>query len=178
MSSGAELLAAVRGWRTAVVLLAIDLQDPCGFEVLHRLRLRYGSALTIAVVAAADDATPRDEVAALLLGADDYFSRPLLTDSFVARIRKLLGPANHALPGSPEKAPGRGELTKREREVLALLVQGQRSSAIADRLCISHKTAATHIEHILRKLGAHSQAQAVAFALRDGTTSWSGADAQ
>jgi DNA-binding NarL/FixJ family response regulator len=168
VSSGTELLAAVAGWPTAVVLLAVDLQDPCGFEVLHRLRLSYGSALTIALFAAANDATPRDEVAALLLGADDYFSWPLLADTFVARIRRLLGHPNGGSARSPEVAAGRPELTRREREVLTLLVQGLRRPAIADRLCISHKTVATHIEHILRKLGAHNQAQAVAFAVRDG----------
>jgi DNA-binding NarL/FixJ family response regulator len=171
VSSGAELLAAVDGSRTALVLLAVDLHEPCGFEVLHRLRLRYGASLTVALLAAAEDATPRDEVAALLLGADDYFSRPLRADSFLARIRRLLGDPSRDFPRPPEQAPGHRELTGREHEVLALLVQGQRSSAIADRLCISHKTTATHIEHILRKLGAHTQAQAVAFAVRDSIVS-------
>jgi DNA-binding NarL/FixJ family response regulator len=58
-------------------------------------------------------------------------------------------------------------LTKREQDVLGLLVDGRRLPEIAEALCITRKTAATHIEHILSKLGAHSQAQAVAFAMRD-----------
>ena len=59
-------------------------------------------------------------------------------------------------------------LTPREREVLALLAEGHRPGEIAEELCITRKTTATHIEHILGKLGAHSQAQAVAIALREG----------
>ena len=52
--------------------------------------------------------------------------------------------------------------------MLALIVGGQIAAAdIAERLCITEKTTATHIEHILTKTGAHSRAQAVAFAVRD-----------
>ena len=58
-------------------------------------------------------------------------------------------------------------LTPREREVLGLLVEGRRPSEIADLLCITRKTASTHIDHIMAKLGAHTQAQAIAFAVRD-----------
>jgi NADPH-dependent ferric siderophore reductase len=51
--------------------------------------------------------------------------------------------------------------------VLQLLIDGFRSPEIAESLCITKKTAAPHIEHILAKLGAHTQAQAIAFAIRD-----------
>jgi DNA-binding NarL/FixJ family response regulator len=61
----------------------------------------------------------------------------------------------------------RGGLTPRELEVLQLLVEGLRPTEISEELCISQKTTSTHLEHILAKLGAHSQAQAVAFAIRD-----------
>jgi DNA-binding NarL/FixJ family response regulator len=61
-----------------------------------------------------------------------------------------------------------GRLTRREHEVLTLLVDGRRRHEIAHLLCITPKTVSTHIERILGKLGAHSQAQAVAFALRQG----------
>ena len=68
---------------------------------------------------------------------------------------------------SATQPSGGSTLTPREREVLALLVQGVARAQIARRLHITDKTASTHIEHILAKLGAHSQAQAVAFAVRD-----------
>jgi DNA-binding NarL/FixJ family response regulator len=58
-------------------------------------------------------------------------------------------------------------LTPREDEVLALLTGGVAAAEISSRLHITPKTTATHIEHILAKLGAHSRAEAVAFALRD-----------
>jgi DNA-binding NarL/FixJ family response regulator len=60
----------------------------------------------------------------------------------------------------------RGEhgLTRREREVLALLATGRTNRAIAERLFISHKTVARHVANIFGKLGVSSRAAATAFA--------------
>ncbi|HVF07658.1 MAG TPA: response regulator transcription factor [Actinomycetota bacterium] len=60
-------------------------------------------------------------------------------------------------------------LTRREREVLALLADGFDKVAIARMLVISPHTARTHVHNILTKLGLHSQLQAAAFA-RDAAT--------
>jgi PAS domain S-box-containing protein len=77
------------------------------------------------------------------------------------------------LPGPPQTlARGIAEtdfcyapLSAREKEVLALLVQGQAAREIADVLCISYATVRNHLHAILRKLGVHSQRQAVKLAL-------------
>ena len=174
-ATGAEALAAAERCGVALALLSVDLAGPCGYEVLHRMRAHYGEALPIAVLAASEHSSPRDEVASLLLGADDFFTKPLQFDRFLARVRRLAtGPdrpgsrrptAQSRSPAGPREP---AQLTNREQQVLALLVSGCRTSEIAARLCITRKTAATHIERILPKVGAHSQAQAVAFAIRDG----------
>jgi DNA-binding NarL/FixJ family response regulator len=54
-------------------------------------------------------------------------------------------------------------LTKREREVLALLSRGADNRAIAAQLVISSETARTHIQNVLAKLGVHSRIEAAAF---------------
>jgi DNA-binding NarL/FixJ family response regulator len=63
-------------------------------------------------------------------------------------------------------------LTRREREVLHLLVDGAGTESIARSLVISPQTARTHIQHILSKLGVHSRLEAAALVneggLRDG----------
>lgn len=56
-------------------------------------------------------------------------------------------------------------LSAREKEVLSLLVQGRAAREIADRLCVSYATIRNHLHAILRKLGVHSQRQAVKLAL-------------
>ena len=58
------------------------------------------------------------------------------------------------------------ELTEREKQVLALLAQGETTNAIAKKLTISNSTARNHIQNILAKLGVHTRLEAVAFALR------------
>ena len=158
VASGAEALAGVRRDGPALVVMDSDLADPSAYEVCRELREQFGETLPIVFVSSTRTA-PHDEIAGLLLGADDYFNKPVERDRFLARVRRLLA-------RSPTAA-ARWALTPREHEILSLLVDGRRPSEIAERLCITPKTAATHIDHILAKLGAHSQAQAVAFAIRD-----------
>jgi DNA-binding CsgD family transcriptional regulator len=70
------------------------------------------------------------------------------------------------VPGRP--APKRpGELTKREREVLALLEEGLTNKEIASRLFITPKTASHHVSRILFKLDVRTRAEAAAHAARE-----------
>lgn len=59
------------------------------------------------------------------------------------------------------------DLTNREREVLALMVQGLSNNDIADRLVISRSTAKFHVSSILSKLGVSSRTEAVVIALNN-----------
>jgi DNA-binding NarL/FixJ family response regulator len=72
-------------------------------------------------------------------------------------------PAGNAIP-----ATGIDELTPREREVLALLIQGSTNRQIAEALLITPNTTKKHVDHILQKLGASTRAGAVAAALQAG----------
>ena len=72
-------------------------------------------------------------------------------------------------PGSGRAAhPRLGELTEREREVLALVGQGLNNAEIAERLWISKATARTHVSHIMLKLDARDRAQLVVIAYSSG----------
>lgn len=154
-----ELLRAARSQEPALVVLDVELGTGFAYECCRALRERYGEELPIAFISE-QRVDPADEVAGLLLGADEYLAKPVNPDVFMARMRRLL-------VRSRLRGRARSSLTPRESEVLSLLVAGLPMSTIAQRLCITTKTTATHIEHILVKLGAHSQAQAVAFAVRD-----------
>jgi predicted ATPase/DNA-binding CsgD family transcriptional regulator len=57
------------------------------------------------------------------------------------------------------RVPSRAPLTRREREVAELIAQGLSNHQIANRLVISQRTAESHVENILRKLGFGSRAQ-------------------
>ena len=68
---------------------------------------------------------------------------------------------------SGEPSPG-DDLTPREREVLALLVEGLTNKEIAQRLIISLSTARAHVSNILSKLEVTNRVEAVSLAMREG----------
>ena len=70
-----------------------------------------------------------------------------------------------ALPvGGQGVRPVRSKLTPREWEVLDLLCAGLTVDQIADDLVLARDTVRTHVKRLLRKLGAHSQAEAISIA--------------
>ncbi len=64
--------------------------------------------------------------------------------------------------------PQLGQLTDREREVLALIGEGLNNDEIAGRLVVSPATARTHVSRTMIKLGARDRAQAVVIAYQSG----------
>jgi DNA-binding NarL/FixJ family response regulator len=154
--TGADALAIAERGRVAAVLLDVWLPDVSGYEVCRALRELLGWQTPIVFISA-ERREPYDRVAGLLLGADDYVVAPYLPEELVARVRGLL-----------RRTRGlHTDLTSRELEVLAHLAEGRNQGEIARLLAISPKTVGTHIERILRKLDAHSRAEAVAIAYRE-----------
>ncbi|WP_236791942.1 LuxR C-terminal-related transcriptional regulator [Amycolatopsis sp. GM8] len=71
-------------------------------------------------------------------------------------------------PG-PRRAAAPGTLTRREQEVAELVTHGLTNKEIASKLVISQRTAETHVEHILTKLGFTSRAQIASWLAGQGT---------
>ena len=95
--------------------------------------------------------------------------------SGLARIARLdlpeAGSPASATTDEPAAADGPADpfgLTAREREVLALLAEGQTNRRIADSLFISESTASVHVSNILGKLGVSNRVEAAAAAVRLG----------
>jgi PAS domain S-box-containing protein len=61
-----------------------------------------------------------------------------------------------------------GELTRRERQVLTLLVEGHGTREIAQHLSISVNTTRNHVQQILQKLDVHTRLEAVIYAINNG----------
>ena len=77
-------------------------------------------------------------------------------------------PAERATGGSHGATVGIESLTRREREVLALLADGRTNREIARRLFISHKTASVHVTNIKEKLQVATRVEAAGVAIRLG----------
>jgi DNA-binding CsgD family transcriptional regulator/tetratricopeptide (TPR) repeat protein len=140
---------------------------------LGAIPMPYPRAYALWRGAAAMLATSRDRIAAAtILGearaiAFELEARPLLEEiGALVRRARLDVPADHATePPSPAEALG---LTRREREILALIADGRTNREIAEALFITEGTAGTHVSNILGKLGVRGRTEAAAVAHRLG----------
>jgi DNA-binding CsgD family transcriptional regulator len=148
--------------------VALDLADPDLRDALAEA-LDAHPALALAGAGAADvTVTDRSAPASgpvLRLGPG-----PIGADASPELILSAahLAAAGIALAPAAPSAAERPALTPREREVLALLVEGAPNKAIARALGISVRTAKFHVAAVLAKLHARNRSEAVAIALRDG----------
>jgi len=164
------LLEQLGSDRPALAVVAVELAGATnGLEVLRELHERFGDELPVILVSGVRTST-LDRIAGLMVGADDYIVKPVDTGELLARARRSLRRSS-TVDGKGNGQQRRGSdvgLSPREQEILALLAQGRSQREIASTLVISPKTVATHIQHLLGKLGAHSRAQAVALAFQLG----------
>lgn len=169
VATGEEALEAVLLERPSLVLLDVRLEGMSGYDVCRVLRANFGDSLPIVFVSG-DRTEAFDRVAGLRLGADDYLVKPVDCDELLARIDRLVVRMGAGMRSSATGHSGAAlrNLTRRETDVVELLVSGLRPKEIGQELSISHKTVAVHVQNILVKLGVHSQAQAVSVALNSG----------
>ena len=163
-------------------ILVLDLGMPGlrGLQDVRALRVRH-PRLKILILTA--NAEPRTVDGALEAGADGYLVKsgdlgelPEALDamrrgeSYVsAALRPLLAHAKGRPPAETDFAIASPvPLTRRERELLALIARGATSRDVAARLGISQLTARKHRENLMRKLDLHSAAEVAAFAVRLG----------
>jgi two-component system, LuxR family, response regulator FixJ len=162
VATGTAALRAAETELPAVVILDVQLPGLNGYEVCRQLRERYGDSLSILFISG-ERTEALDRAGGLLLGADDYITKPVDPAELIARIRRAVG-----RPATSRTADAKlASLTRREHEVLELLTHGYRQQEIANTLVITPRTVAAHIQHILGKLEVRSRAEAVAVALRE-----------
>ncbi|SFQ68813.1 DNA-binding response regulator, NarL/FixJ family, contains REC and HTH domains [Amycolatopsis arida] len=107
------------------------------------------------------DIEPADMVQAVRVAArGDALLSPTIT-------RRLIGEFVARAPRA-EPVPGLDVLTRREREVVALVARGLSNDEIAAHMVISPTTAKTHVSRAMGKLGARDRAQLVVFAYESG----------
>jgi DNA-binding NarL/FixJ family response regulator len=158
-----------------VLLVDWRLPDASGAVLLREARARRPSLPLIAVSMFADEEHVSDAFAA---GAAGYVSKESGPAELVRAIRTVRAGGRHLPFGlaAPVSTPANGAdggsplapLTRRERQVFALVVQGLRNLEIARYLGLSSRTVETHRGRILRKLRAHSPSDLVRFAARHG----------
>ncbi|MDG3017180.1 response regulator transcription factor [Speluncibacter jeojiensis] len=113
------------------------------------------------------DTPPEDLVSAIrVVAAGGAVVSPKVTKRLLTR----LADPGHGSDGATATAaaPGLGDLTDRERQVLELVAEGLSNGEIAARLVLSEATVKTHVGRILTKLGLRDRVQAVVLAYESG----------
>ncbi len=104
--------------------------------------------------------------AALQAGASAYLARTAAAELLKRAVDAALAHESFIDPAVPP--PGsRGKLTRRQREILQLLANGESTTVAARELGLSEETVKTHTKNALGRLGARNRTHAVAIALRE-----------
>jgi DNA-binding NarL/FixJ family response regulator len=164
--------------RPVVALIDSQLPPDGGIPVCTAIK-NAGTATRVLLMCSGDD--PDLLVRALEAGADGYVRHEGGLDEIVDGCRalsrdeafvppRLLAPLLRGLIVRRREddaiAQRASNLSRREKEVFALLVAGHDQHGIAEALVISPATARTHLQNVLRKLEVHSRLEATALAIR------------
>lgn len=179
-ANGRAAVDRVLAQQPDVLLLDLEMPEFDGVEVLQQLRA-HESAVRVVVFTVFD--TDERIVAALEAGAQGYLLKGAPRSDIFDAIRvvhaggALLQPvvASKLLRQvqQPNPPPARADtllepLTKRERDVLAVLARGLSNKQIAAELVISERTVKFHISSLISKLGASNRTEVVALAAQHG----------
>ena len=155
-----------------VVLMDMVMPEMDGAAATRAIREKYPQVQVIALTSFKEGDLIKK---ALEAGAIAYLLKDVSADDLVRAIRAAhagratLSPeAAQALVETANQPPAPGlDLTEREREVLALMVEGLNNTQIAGRLTVSPSTVKSHVSNILAKLFVTSRTEAVTLALRN-----------
>jgi DNA-binding NarL/FixJ family response regulator len=172
-STGRETIALAESAHPDILVLDIALPDIDGMEVARTVRKTQPKLPILALSIHEDSYSVREMLRA---GADGYVVKSAAVGELVQAIRSVTQGRMYLSPAIARLAVGKAfsdgaSLTRREREVLALVASGNHSPAIAAKLSISVGTVEAHRRNIMTKLGLHSIAELTKYAVREGLTS-------
>jgi NarL family two-component system response regulator LiaR len=169
--SGEQAVHLCEQIRPDVVLMDLVMPGMDGAAATRAVRERVPQTQVIALTSFKE----KDLVEGVMeAGAIGYLLKNVSADELARAIREahagrptLAPEAAQALIQAVRQPPRPGfDLTEREQEVLALLVEGLSNLEIAERLVVSRSTVKFHVSSILSKLGVTSRTEAVTVAFK------------
>ena len=166
-------LAWKRSWD--IMLLDVSMPGRSGLEILKEVK-HARPKLPILILSA----YPEDQYALRVLqaGAAGYLPKITATAELIQAVEKVLAGQpyipptitgallDHLRPGAAR--PAHEKLSNREYEILRLLSSGKAAKTIALELSLSAQTISTHRSRMLNKLGLHSTAELIRYAIQHG----------
>lgn len=177
-ADGQEAIEQARLANPDVILLDIAMPGLGGLEAVPQLRRDVPNARILILT---QYAQPEYVRRFLQLGVSGYVLKKAAGTELIAAIRAVHRGGlvvDPAVAGDVLRETARGDaaisddpyesLTERERQVLKLVAEGRSNKDVAAFLDISVKTAMSHREHVMSKLGLHNRTDLTRFALRRG----------
>jgi DNA-binding NarL/FixJ family response regulator len=159
-----------------VILMDINLPGKSGIEGLAEMKQKQPQAQIVMMTVFDDD----EHISrAIIAGASGYILKRTPPERLIQAVRDAAAGGMPMSPAvarkisdlyirfAPDEQPDI-QLTPREKEILALLVDGLNFTMIAEKLFISFETVRNHSRKIYEKLHVHSKSEAVAKALKHG----------
>lgn len=178
-ADGEQALALLREWHALhqplpdVVLMDLQMPGMGGVRATEAITRSYPDVKVVVLTSFGEAERVR---AALAADAAGYLLKDADPDEVVTAVRAAAAGDLHLNPAVARRltrrmaahGTGLNALTGREREILALVAQGQSNRDIARHLVISERTARTHVSNVLAKLKLASRTQAALLAIREG----------
>jgi len=177
---GATVMEHVRNARADLLVLDLGMPGVAGIQFISDIRT---AAPRLKILVLTANIEPRTIRATMEAGASAYLTKdgdPEEIGAAIEAVRNgetyLAQAIRFAVTGSsrnsgfppPSDILSPIPLTRRERQILALVAQGLTARDVATRLGISPLTARKHRENLMRKLDLHSSAELTAYAVRLG----------
>jgi NarL family two-component system response regulator LiaR len=170
---GKEAVSISQQDKPDVILMDLLMPNMDGFEAIRLILEEDSTTRIIALTSFAE----KDLIEkAFKAGATSFVLKDVHSDKLAETIREAYqgrtmidSTAAQVLIAAVNQSPKTGkDLTNREREILALLIEGKTNKEIAKMLSLSSGTVRFHISNILSKLGVSNRTEAVSQALQLG----------
>ena len=173
VGNGQEAVEANRQYHPDIIIMDINMPLMNGIEATREIKKEFPDARIIALTIYEDD----EVLQMVKAGASAYMLKDVAGQELLDTIEKVMRgeivlhprvakrivhEVTHKKTSKPEV-----KLTRRELDVLNLLVQGKSNKDISEIMSISEKTVKNHLTSIFRKLNVRDRTQAVLFALRN-----------
>jgi NarL family two-component system response regulator LiaR len=168
---GEEAIKLCERLQPNVVLMDLLMPKTDGVTAIKEIKTRWPQIQIIALTSFKEKEYVEG---ALKAGANGYLLKDISAEELINAVRR-------AVAGQPSLSPEAAqvlirnvsepsqpylEMTSREKEILALMVEGLSNNEIAERLFVSQSTVKFHVSNILSKLGVTGRTEAVALAVK------------
>jgi len=178
-ADGREAVQQAEKLSPALVLMDLSMPRVGGIEAIREIKKKWPKMKVLALTV---NDSEEYVLAALRAGAEGYILKNSTRDELVQAIQNVLAGKRVLSPSISEKViegylAGKKDesiitpwdtLTTREREVLKMIGEGNKSKEIADYLCISLHTVEKHRSNLMEKLNLHSVSALVSYAIEKG----------